>query len=135
MHQTLTIPQHRDPVARAALIGCAFALAWLVVTSALPQASAQEQPAERVVIIVATPTLPASLPEAVPMVSVATAAPAPPVAAAPASDVPQSAVTNADPLLQIERDAAEAYRQLPTAAAPSEENQQPNYSKRPHTGR
>jgi hypothetical protein len=28
----LTITQHRDPVARAALIACVFVLAWLAVT-------------------------------------------------------------------------------------------------------
>lgn len=55
---TLSIPQHRDPVARAALVACALALAWLAVTSALPAATAKEQP--QVVILVATPTLPSA---------------------------------------------------------------------------
>lgn len=54
MHQTLTIPQHRDPVARAALIACALALTWLAITSALPPVQAQEQP--ETIILVATPT-------------------------------------------------------------------------------
>jgi len=140
MHQTLTIPTHRDPVARAALLACAFALVWLAISSALPAASAEEEP--QVVIVVATPTLPASLPNAAPMAAAATAAPeAPPVAAAPASEAPAdsgaqpNAVQQADPLLQIERDAAEVYRQLPIAAAPSAENEQPVTARRPHTGR
>lgn len=30
---TLSIPQHRDPVARAALVACALALCWLAITS------------------------------------------------------------------------------------------------------
>lgn len=47
----------------------------------------------------------------------------------------QPAVTNADPQLQTLRDAAAAYQQLPVAAPPSLENAQPNYSRRPHTGR
>lgn len=68
MHQTLTIPQHRDPVARAALIACAMALCWLAITSALPPVQAQEQLQPTVVILVATPTPPA-LPTEVPAVA------------------------------------------------------------------
>lgn len=139
--QSLAIPQHRDPVARAALVACAFALIWLTITSALPQASAQEQPQQQVVIVVATPTLPASLPEAAPGLAAATAAPADPVAVAVPADSaavppqPNVGVADADPQLEIERAAAEAYRQLPTAAPPSVENQQPVTVRRPHTGR
>lgn len=64
---TLSIPQHRDPVARAALVACAFALVWLAISSALPQASAEEQPT--VVIVVATPTLAPALPTEAPAVA------------------------------------------------------------------
>lgn len=162
MHQTLTIPQHRDPVARGVLIIFLVALAWLAITGVLPQAQvqAQEQPTPQTIILIATPTLPASVPEApAPILAAATAAPAP-VAVAPSGDPPASqliqhtdgsvslpgseawmqpetgaSTTNADPELQIARDAAEAYRQLPTAAPPSAENAQPVTVRRPHTGR
>lgn len=73
MHQTLTIPQHRDPVARVALAACALALVWLAITSALPAASAQEQP--RFVVVVATPTLPVLIPTEAPVVAPAVSAP------------------------------------------------------------
>lgn len=81
--QILAIPQHRDPVARAALIGCALALVWLAISSAMPPAVAQEQPTP--IILVATPTLPP--PVARPMLAAATppprptATPEPPLAA------------------------------------------------------
>lgn len=89
--------------------------------------------------------------------SAPTAAPVAPVAAAPAADppsqiihsadgsvslpgseawmAPQPAATNADPALQIQRDAAAAYQQLPVAQPPSAENAQPVTVRRPHTGR
>ncbi len=70
---TLAIPQHRDPVARGALLTCAFVLVWLAISSAMPAASAKEEP--QVVIVVATPTLPASAASAAPMAAAATAAP------------------------------------------------------------
>lgn len=71
---TLTIPQHRDPVARAALIACALALCWLAITSALPAASAKEEP--QVLVVVATPTLAPPMPtEAPAVVAPALAAP------------------------------------------------------------
>lgn len=160
----LAIPQHRDPVARAALVACALALVWLAISSALPPAQA-EQP--QTIILVATPTLPASQPTAAapvpaPGIAAATAvpatavpAPADPVAARPSSQLvrhadgavslpgseawmqpePQPNAAAADPQLAIERAAAEAYRMLPTAAPPSAENAQPVRVKRPHTGR
>jgi len=97
---TLSIPTHRDPVARAALVASALALAWLAITSTLPPAQAREQP--QVVIVVATPTLAPALPtEAPAVVAPALAAPtaipptprpfpteAPAVAPAPAQEAP-----------------------------------------------
>lgn len=160
MQRTLTIPQYKDPVARAALIGCALALVYLAVVGAMPPAVAREQPTPQTIILVATPTPPPI--EAAPVVvevAAATPVPAAPVAAAPADDPPSSqlvqhadgsvslpgseawtqpqpnAAAAADPQLEIERAAAEVYQQLPTAVAPSAKNQQPSYSRRPHTGR
>ena len=49
------------------LIACALALCWLAVTSALPAASAKEQP--QVVIVVATPTLAPAPPTEAPAVA------------------------------------------------------------------
>lgn len=68
---TLSIPQHRDPVARAALVACAVALIWAAISSALPPAQAADQP--RVVVLVATPTLPAVAPTLAPLLSAPTA--------------------------------------------------------------
>lgn len=74
---TLSIPQHRDPVARFALVACALALVWLAITSAMPPAQAQEQP--QTIILIATPT-------ALPLTAVP--AVAPPPAAAPTAVPP-----------------------------------------------
>jgi|SRR6187549_239403 len=91
---TLTIPTHRDPVARAALVACALALAWLAITSALPQASAKEQPT--VVIVVATPTLAPALPTEAPVVVA-------PVLAAPTAipPTPRPLPTEAPPVIVV----------------------------------
>lgn len=87
---TLSIPQHRDPVARAALIACALALAWLAITSALPQASAQEQPQPTVVVLIATPTLAPLIPTEAPAVAA-------PALAAPTAIPPMPQPTEAPP--------------------------------------
>lgn len=102
MHQTLTIPQHRDPVARAALVACALALCWLAITSALPPVQAQEQP--ETIILVATPTPPA-LPTEAPVVAVPALAAA---TAIPPTFVPRPFPTEAPPAVVVAVPAQEA---------------------------
>jgi hypothetical protein len=77
MYQNLSIPHHRDPVARAVLVAIVLVPAWLGVTSAIPPTTAREQ-AEPVIIVV-TPTLPITMP---------TLAPAAPMLAAPTANLP-----------------------------------------------
>jgi eukaryotic-like serine/threonine-protein kinase len=76
MQQTLSIPHHRDPVARVVLMAIVLAPVWLGLTSLMSPATAREQ--TEPVMIVVTPTLPATAP---------TVAPAAPMLAAPTAAV------------------------------------------------
>jgi hypothetical protein len=112
---TLSIPQHRDPVARAALIACALALVWLAITGAMPPAQAQEQPTPQTIILIATPTLPAPLlPTEAPVLAqmpvVQEAAPTAPVESAP---------VQAPPIVVITVVAPTATSEPPTEAPPT----------------
>lgn len=160
---TRTLP--RDPVALMAARIAVGLMALLVVLALLPRQAAavpvQAQAPVSPLIIVVTPTAqvgpeppaphqaPAVLeaaPTAAPIASVPAANDPPPQivhnadgsVSLPGSEAwlaQQPAVTNVDPALQIARDAAAAYQQLPVAQPPSAENAQPVTVRRPHTGR
>lgn len=84
MH-SLTIPQHRDPVARAALIVCGVALVWLAFAGvpSAPQTATAADP----IILIATPTV--ALPTLAPIgAAAAPTAPPPPTDAPPPATEP-----------------------------------------------
>jgi len=157
---TTAIP--RDPVqlmAARIAIGLTLLLAVLALLPRQVQTAPAQAQAPRVIVVTATPQQAPEPPAPQPAPVVQEAAPtAAPVAAAPATAdpplqivhnadgsvslpgseawmAPQPAVSAADPSLQIERDAAAAYQQLPVAQPPSAENEQPVTVRRPHTGR
>lgn len=158
-----TIP--RDPVALMAARIAIGLMTLLIVLALWPRQDAPLAPVvqaqEPPTVIIVSPTAQAGPEPPAPRQAPAVAQAAPtaaPVAAAPADEAPssqlvrnadgsvslpgsetwmapQSAAPVADQQLQIERDAAVAYQQLPLAAAPSLENAQPVTVRRPHTGR
>jgi hypothetical protein len=155
----------RDPVQLMAARIAIGLLALLAVLALLPhqaQTAPVQAEAPRIIVVTATPHAGPEPPapqhvevvqEAAPTAVPVAAMPVAPPAAEPPSQLvhnadgsvslpgseawmaPQPAVTNADPALQIERDAAAAYQQLPVAQPPSAENEQPVMVRRPHTGR
>ena len=152
----------RDPVSLMAARVVAGLMTLLVALALWPRQDTPLAPVVRAqeptTVIIVTPTQQVPIePRQAP--AVAQSAPtAAPVAQAPAADPPSSqlvqhadgsvslpgsevwmppqpVVTSADPQLQIARDAAAAYQQLPAAQPLSAENQQPVTVRRPHTGR
>jgi hypothetical protein len=102
---SLTIPQHSDPAARAVLIAVVVGLIWLAFVPGAQLAQPQTADAAQPIILVATPTpaLPALAPIGAAAPDVPTAEqlvepPAPPVAEEPASvPVAQAAEVQAPP--------------------------------------
>jgi hypothetical protein len=155
MH-ALTIPQHSDPVARIGLIGFVVALIWLAFAPGQPLAQPQTAEAAQPIILVATPTPALPTPPVAERPTVA-GGQVETASAAPQTEEPPSAlIHNADgsttlpgsedwlepaPVVEVNQAPApaaidpEVYKSLPIADEPTESNQQPNYARRPSTGR
>ncbi len=149
MHNTLTIPQHSDPVARLGLVGFVVVLIYLAVAPGSQIATPQTADAAAPIIAVVE-----QAPTAAPAGGQATMQ-----AQAPQTEEPGSAlVHNPDgsvtlpgsedwlpPAADVETQDVAApnpfavdpavYKALPVAGQLTESNQQPNYARRPSTGR
>jgi hypothetical protein len=125
---TLTIPPHRDPIARLALLASIAVVLYTAFTSATAPAQAQSDPPP--VILIATPTLPIWQPTEAPALTLAAPTPAPQViyVLAPTAELqvisvaaPGDVQPAYDPTLHPAEAAAaetQAFQDLPTLHCP-----------------